>query len=84
VDHLPADVVVTALLIRVPTGIIVTPFYTRMNPVQWWNYPVWVVTAALKGLIRSSRSSQSDLWCCWVRRCAVGFGLSVLAQIPSE
>ncbi len=41
----------TALAIGVPTGIIRTPFYHRMTPVQWWNYPVWAVTALLSGLI---------------------------------
>ncbi len=40
-----------ALIIGVPTGIIRTPFYHRMTPVQWWNYPVWIVTAVLEGLI---------------------------------
>lgn len=43
--------VAVALLIGVPTGIIRTPFYHRMTPVQWWNYPVWAVTALLSGLI---------------------------------
>lgn len=41
----------TALVIGVPTGIIATPFYHRMTPVQWWNYPVWAVTVLLSGLI---------------------------------
>ena len=42
---------ITAVLIGVPTGIIRTPFYHRMTPVLWWNYPVWAVTALLSGLI---------------------------------
>lgn len=42
---------VTALVIGVPTGIIRTPFYHRMVPVQWWNYPVWAATAILSGLV---------------------------------
>lgn len=41
----------TALVIGVPTGIIRTPFFGRMVPVQWWNYSVWAVTALLSGLI---------------------------------
>lgn len=40
-----------ALLIGVPTGVISTPFYTRMTPVLWWNYPVWAVTSVLEGLL---------------------------------
>lgn len=42
---------VTALLIGIPTGIIVTSFYTRMTPVQWWNYPVWAVSSVLAGAV---------------------------------
>ncbi len=45
---------VAALVIGVPTGVIESPFYTRMTPVLWWNYPVWVVSAALTGLIVAS------------------------------
>lgn len=43
--------VLTAVLIGVPTGIIETPWYHRMTPVLWWNYPVWAVTAVLSGLV---------------------------------
>ena len=42
---------ITAVVIGVPTDIIRTPFYTRMTPVLWWNYPVWAVTAVLEGLL---------------------------------
>lgn len=35
----------------VPTGILETPFYVRMTPVEWWNYPFWVASAALVGLL---------------------------------
>ncbi|PZS03623.1 MAG: hypothetical protein DLM56_08580 [Pseudonocardiales bacterium] len=42
---------IVALFVGVPTGIIRTPFYTRMTPVLWWNYPVWAITAVLGGLI---------------------------------
>jgi hypothetical protein len=38
------------LLIAVPTGIIRTPWYTRMTPVQWWNYSVLAASALLLGL----------------------------------
>lgn len=43
--------VVTGLIIGVPTGIIETPFYQRMTPVEWWNYPVWVLSSGLTGLL---------------------------------
>ena len=40
----------TALLVGVPTAVLPNAFFTRMTPVLWWNYPVWVVTAMLVGL----------------------------------
>lgn len=40
----------TALLVGVPTAVLPNAFFTRMTPVLWWNYPVWVVTALLVGL----------------------------------
>ena len=41
----------TALVIGIPTGIVQTPFYHRMTPVLWWNYPVWIASSMLSGLI---------------------------------
>ncbi|MFF4728720.1 hypothetical protein ACFY3M_25855 [Streptomyces mirabilis] len=46
-----AVTVLTALVIGVPTGVIPTPFYTRMTPVLWWNYPVWAISSVLEGLL---------------------------------
>ena len=46
--------VVAALLIGVPTGVIETPWYQRMTPVLWWNYPVWAVTSFLTGALVST------------------------------
>lgn len=37
-----------------PTGIIETPFYVRMTPVEWWNYPFWIVNAVLVGLLAAT------------------------------
>lgn len=42
---------VTALVVGIPTGIIETSWYSRMTPVLWWNYPVWVVSAVLTGAL---------------------------------
>jgi hypothetical protein len=39
-----------AVVLGVPTGVIPTPFYTRMTPVLWWNYPVLAASAVLLGL----------------------------------
>lgn len=38
-------------LVGVPTGIVRTRFYSRMTPVTWWDYTIWVVTGLLGGLI---------------------------------
>ena len=40
-----------ALAIGIPTGIIETPWYHRMTPVLWWNYPVWALSALLTGAL---------------------------------
>jgi hypothetical protein len=41
----------TVLVIGIPTGVVPTDFYTRMTPVQWWNYPALGLTALLEGLL---------------------------------
>ncbi|MFF9481847.1 hypothetical protein [Streptomyces sp. NPDC014733] len=41
----------TAVVTGVPTAVLPTPWFSRSVPVQWWNYPVWVVTAALAGVV---------------------------------
>lgn len=43
--------IAVALVIGIPTGIIETLWYTRMTPVLWWNYPVWVTSSALTGAL---------------------------------
>lgn len=40
----------SALIIGVPTGVVPTDLYTRMTPVEWWNWPVWSVSSVLAGL----------------------------------
>ncbi len=37
-----------------PTDIIDTPLFTRMTPVEWWNYPFWVAGAVLVGLLAAT------------------------------
>ena len=46
--------VVVALLIGIPTGILETSWYTRMTPVLWWNYPVWVLSSVLTGALAAT------------------------------
>ena len=43
-----------ALLMGIPTGVVQTPFYTRMTPVVWWDYPVWVASSLLVGAIAAT------------------------------
>lgn len=38
----------------IPTGIIETPFYVRMTPVEWWNYPFWISNSLLVGLLAAT------------------------------
>lgn len=40
-----------ALAIGIPTGIVSTPWYHRMTPVLWWNYPIWAISAVLTGIL---------------------------------
>lgn len=46
-----AAAVATALLIGIPTGIVETPWYQRMTPVLWWNYPVWALSSLMTGAL---------------------------------
>lgn len=41
----------SAIAMGVPTGVLRTNLYHRMTPVQWWNYPVWALSAVLVGLL---------------------------------
>jgi len=50
--------VASAAMIGIPTGIIETPYYHRMTPVLWWNYPVWGATALLSGLLLATYVNQ--------------------------
>ena len=34
-----------------PTDVIANPWFSRMTPVQWWNYPILAATALLGGLV---------------------------------
>jgi hypothetical protein len=39
-----------AAVVGMPTGLIPTPYYTRMTATLWWNYPVWVLSSVLAGI----------------------------------
>jgi hypothetical protein len=46
-----AGAAVFAVAAGVPTDVIANPWFSRMTPVQWWNYPILVATALLGGLV---------------------------------
>ncbi|MFP4635938.1 MAG: hypothetical protein ACLFRD_08755 [Nitriliruptoraceae bacterium] len=55
-----AGAAAVALAIGLPTVMIPNPIFSRMIPVQWWNYPVWIATAALSGLLLATYVREGD------------------------
>lgn len=51
---------VAAVLSGIPTGMIPTNLFYRMTPVLWWDYPVWVASATLFGLLVGSYFTGSS------------------------
>ena len=56
---------IAALLMGTPTDLIPTNLFERMTPVLWWNYPVWILSAVLTGLvagtyIRTDTAARQD------------------------
>ncbi len=52
-----------ALLVGLSTVIIPNPIFSREIPTQWWDYPVWIITAVLAGLLAATYvrpSAQSE------------------------
>ena len=45
---------VTGLLTGLPTDLVPNPFFVRMTPILWWNYPVWAASALLAGLVTAT------------------------------
>src|SRR5690625_5279944 len=43
--------VVVGLLIGIATVLIPNPWFARDIEPVWWNYPVWIVTAAITGML---------------------------------
>jgi hypothetical protein len=52
---------VIAVATGLPTDIVPNPFYVRMTPVLWWNYPVWALTAVLAGLVVATYVNRSQV-----------------------
>jgi MFS family permease len=52
-----------ALALGLPTDVVPNPLYTRMTPVQWWNYPILVASSLLIGLTVGTyvRGRSADL-----------------------
>ena len=55
-QHLAAAgfAVAFALLIGIPTVLIPNPVFGRQVPVQAWNYPVWIASSILGGMLAAS------------------------------
>lgn len=46
---------VGALLVTgIPTAMIDNSWFTRMTPITWWSYPVWILSAILVGLLAAT------------------------------
>lgn len=46
---------VAALLVTgIPTAMIDNSWFTRMTPITWWSYPVWILSALLVGLLAAT------------------------------
>ena len=43
-----------ALLVGIPTVLIPNPVFSRQIPVLAWNYPVWVLTSVLAGMLAAT------------------------------
>jgi len=41
----------TFVLIAVPTELVENPLFQRMTPVEWWNWPVAVISAVLVAIL---------------------------------
>lgn len=41
----------TALALGLPTVLIPNPVFGREIPTVWWNYPAWLITSVLAGLL---------------------------------
>jgi hypothetical protein len=50
-----------ALVTGVPTDLVPTPLFGRMTPIVWWDYPVWVVSASLIGLLTATYADRRAL-----------------------
>ena len=46
-----ASAIAVALLLGVATVLIPNALFTREIPPVWWNYPVWLATSAMTGLL---------------------------------
>lgn len=72
----------TALAVGVPTDVVPNSLFSRSVPVQWWNYPVLTLTAALAGLVLATyfrRPAAAEADSTGSRQGSVGGVLSFLA-----
>ncbi|MFK4760132.1 hypothetical protein ACI3KS_04275 [Microbacterium sp. ZW T5_45] len=50
----------TALVIGVATVLIPNSFFARDIPPVWWNYPVWILTSAMTGILTATYIRPRD------------------------
>jgi len=43
--------IIVAVVIGIATVLIPNPIFARDIPPVWWNYPVWLITSALSGIL---------------------------------
>lgn len=71
-----AGAVGSALLIGVATVLIPNPMFRRDIATVWWNYPVWIVTSILMGLLIATYArGESDTLDARTEKRTTGFGM---------
>lgn len=51
---------IVGLAIGLPTVLIDNPWFHRMMPTEWWNYPAWALSSVLAGLLIATYVRQPD------------------------
>lgn len=51
---------VALLVTGIPTAMIDNSWFTRMTPITWWSYPIWIVSAIIVGLMAATYVGGPD------------------------
>lgn len=54
--------VIVGVVIGIATVLIPNPIFSRDIPPVWWNYPVWILTSGISGMLAATyvRSQQAE------------------------